>query len=218
MKWLWHGLLDLLLPIRCASCGREVHATALCPRCAPAPADVLERPPRTLTAWYAAIAHDGVGADWVRRFKYPKRGLAGLDPAAEAVAFSLMAALAPHVPGPRPELVIPVPLHPRRLRERGFNPAGLLARCAARAIRARCDPVRLARLRDTPSQTGLSRNARRRNVAGAFVARRESPARVWLIDDVVTTGSTLDAAAQALRTAGAREVVAVCLARRPLVG
>jgi predicted amidophosphoribosyltransferase len=76
----------------------------------------------------------------------------------------------------------------------------------------------LARLRDTPSQTGLSRNARRRNVAGAFVARRESPARVWLIDDVVTTGSTLDAAAKALHGAGAREVVAVCLARRPLVG
>jgi ComF family protein len=218
MKWLWHGLLDLLLPIRCASCGRDVLEGALCPRCAPAAADALGLPPKSLTAWHAAISHEGTGAEWVRRFKYPKRGLTGLDPAAEAVAFSLMARFAARLTGPRPELVVPIPLHPRRLRERGFNPAGLLARCAARAIGVRWDPVLLTRLRDTPSQTGLSRGARRRNVAGAFSARRTPPPRVWLIDDVVTTGSTLDAAARALRAAGAREVVALCLAQRPLVG
>lgn len=218
MTWLWRGLLDLLLPIRCASCGREVGEGALCRVCAPLPATLLGLPPKTLTAWHAAIVHDGAGADWVRRFKYPKRGLAGLDPAAEAVAFSLMATFATRVPGAPPELVIPIPLHPRRLRERGFNPAALLAKCAARAIRAHCDPVLLARLRDTPSQTGLSRSARRLNVTDAFAARRTPPARVWLVDDVVTTGSTLAAAARALRRAGAREVVGVCLAQRPLVG
>ncbi len=218
MRWLWHGLLDLLLPIRCASCGREVVTGALCAACAPLPAAELGPAPPALAAWHAAIVHDGRGAEWVRRFKYPRRGLGGLDPAAEAVASTLMAELAARVPGAAPTLVVPVPLHPRRLRERGFNPAALLARCAARAIGARHAPVLLARLRDTPSQTGLSRNARRRNVAGAFAARRAAPARVWLVDDVVTTGSTLGAAAQALRRAGAREVVAVCLAQRPLVG
>jgi ComF family protein len=218
MKSLWHGLLDLLLPIRCASCEREVLEGALCPRCAPSPSGALELSSPAVTAWHAAIEHGGSGAEWVRRFKYPQRGLAGLDPTAEAVAFSLMAGCASRVPEARPDLVVPIPLHPRRLRERGFNPAGLLAHCAARAIRAPCDPVLLTRLRDTPSQTGLSRSARRRNVAGAFATRRTPPPRLWLIDDVVTTGSTLDAAARALRGAGAREVVAVCLAQRPLVG
>jgi predicted amidophosphoribosyltransferase len=77
------------------------------------------------------------------------------------------------------------------------------------------EPRLLARLRDTPSQTGLSRRARRRNVRGAFRALGPAPARVWLVDDVVTTGATLWEAARVLRRAGAREVVALCAARTP---
>ncbi len=119
-------------------------------------------------------------------------------------------------PAPAPDLVVPVPLHPRRLRERGFNPATLLARALARERRVRLDPVALRRVRDTPSQTRLDRRARRRNVRGAFVARARVPPRVWLVDDVVTTGSTLGEAARALRRAGARSVVGVCAARTPL--
>ncbi|MEN8160365.1 MAG: phosphoribosyltransferase family protein [Myxococcota bacterium] len=221
MKSFWCALRDLMLPVCCASCGREIGdgaSRALCRSCEPSPATDLGPPPAAIAAWHAAIEHDGAGAEWVLRFKYPKRGLSGLDPAAEAVAFALMTALAERVPDARPDLVVPVPLHPRRLRERGFSPPALLARCAARAVGARTAPVLLARLRDTPSQTGLSRGARRRNVANAFAARRTAPARVWLVDDVVTTGSTLAAAARALREARAREVVAVCLAQRPLVG
>ena len=217
MKTLLRAALELLLPPVCAGCGRAARDGPLCAACALAPAGALGPPPRGLAAWHAALAHEGAGAEWVQRFKYPARGLAGLDPAAEAVAFGLMRRLARAVPGAAPDLVVPVPLHPRRLRERGFSPPGLLARACAEARRARCVPVLLARLRDTPSQTGLSRGARRRNVAGAFTARRAAPPRVWLVDDVVTTGSTLVEAARALHRAGAREVVGVCLAHRPLV-
>ena len=118
---------------------------------------------------------------------------------------------------------MPVPLHPRRLRERGFNPAALIAREFARETGARLAPRALLRLRDTPSQTGLGRAARRRNVEGAFACRpgvslgapgSSTPAgAIWLVDDVVTTRSTLDASARALRKAGAQQIAAVCLAR-----
>jgi ComF family protein len=217
MSW-WRAALELLLPPVCAACGRDAAELPFCPRCAPAPAGALPPPPVRLDAWHAAILHTGPGAEWVRRFKYPARGLAGLDPAAEAAAFGLLRRLAPRVPGAAPELVVPVPLHPRRLRERGFSPAALLARALAREVRAPFAPVLLARLRDTKSQTSLSRGERRRNVAGAFAALRPAPARVWLVDDVATTGSTLAEAAAALRRAGAREIVGVCLAWRPPVG
>ena len=72
-------------------------------------------------------------------------------------------------------------------------------------------------MRDTPSQTGLDRRARRANVRGAFrVRERRAPASVvWLVDDVVTTGSTLAECARTLRRAGAQRVVAICIARTP---
>jgi ComF family protein len=111
--------------------------------------------------------------------------------------------------------VIPVPLHPRRLRERGFNQAALLARGIARSWGVHVAARALQRVRDTPSQTGLGRRARRRNLAGAFQCRLASPLpdRVWLVDDVVTTGSTLEEAARVLRRGGARHIAGVCAAR-----
>jgi len=212
---MWREALELLFPPACAGCGRGVAVLPLCAACRPPPAGALPPPPAPLAGWRAAIAHDGAGADWVKRFKYPARGLAGLDLAAEAVALGLMRELAR---GAEPAPVVPVPLHPRRLRERGFSPAAQLARAAARERRAPFAPTLLVRLRDTQSQTTLARAARRRNVAGAFAARGPAPARVWLVDDVATTGSTLVEAARALERAGAREITALCLAWRPLLG
>lgn len=119
------------------------------------------------------------------------------------------------LPDPPPDLVVPVPLHPRRLRERGFNPAALLAQSLSRAWRVARDPVALRRLRDTPSQTLLDRRARKQNVRGAFLSRCKLPAHICLVDDVVTTGATLEAAARALRAGGATRITALCAARTP---
>jgi ComF family protein len=214
----WRAAFELLLPPVCAGCGRTVAELPLCAGCRLPAADALGPAPPPLSAWCAATLHEGAGAEWVRRFKYPARGIAGLDGSAEAVALALVRELAPRVPGAAPDLVVPVPLHPRRLRERGFSPAALLARTLAREARVPWAPTLLTRVRDTRSQTELSRAARRRNVAGAFASRTPTPARLWLVDDVATTGSTLAEAALALRRGGAREIVGVCLAWRPLLG
>jgi len=213
----WQGWLDLLAPPICAGCGATVNRdSALCERCTRAltTAGPVSPCPTRLDACLAAVDYSGAAEDWIRRFKYPRPGLAGLDPAALAVARSLARRAAARVPG-RPDLVVPVPLHPRRLRARGFNPACQLARDVAREACVPLAPTALVRLRDTPSQTGLDRPARARNVRHAFEARRPVPMRIWLVDDVVTTGATLSEAARALRRAGARHITAVCAARTP---
>ena len=145
-------------------------------------------------------------ADWSYRNVWPMILL--------HLCFILYMAAASGLPGAPPDLIAPIPLHRRRLRRRGFNPAGLLARRLARRLDLPFDPVALVRLRDTPSQTGLDARERRRNVAGAFrVERREPiPSRVWLVDDVVTTGATLAAAARELRDAGVGSVMGVAAA------
>lgn len=237
---LWRGFCDLLLPRRCAACTAALPGStddALCTACAdelPWLADgrcrlCQETPvataheicsacastPSPLRACIASAAYDGEALHWIQRFKYPGKGIAGLDPRPEAVVRAMARLAARRVPGPAPDLVVPIPLHPARLRQRGFNPAATLAREVAREARSRSAATALRRIRDTPSQTGLDRIERRRNAAGAFQSTRPLPPRVWIVDDVVTTGSTLAEAARTLRRAGAREVSAVCAARTP---
>jgi ComF family protein len=111
------------------------------------------------------------------------------------------------------DLAVPVPLHPNRLRSRGFNQAALLCRAALRGIL----PVRcglLFRVRDTPAQTELGPGERWSNVQGAFVASPKVKGRsVLLVDDVTTTGATACACAEALVGQGADEVHLLTLAR-----
>ena len=117
---------------------------------------------------------------------------------------------------PRPELIIPVPLHRARLRERGYNQALEIARPVARALGVPLDFRSLVRVRATAPQTGMTVKARRKNLRGAFEVRNEAAVRnlrVALVDDVMTTGSTVQAAAQSLRASGASAVYIWIIAR-----
>lgn len=117
---------------------------------------------------------------------------------------------------PRPDALLPIPLHPARLRERGYDQALELARPLARALQLPLQPGLLRRIRATPPQSRLNAARRRRNLQGAFVAVGGAlPRHVTLVDDVMTTGATLHAAATALRRAGVPRVDAWLCARVP---
>ena len=114
------------------------------------------------------------------------------------------------------DLLIPVPLHPRRLRERGFNQSLLLARHLSRRLGLLCEAEVLVKVKDTPSQTSLSPAERQRAVRGAFKVmkgERIREKRVLLVDDVFTTGATVNEASRVLLRAGAKEVLVITLAR-----
>jgi ComF family protein len=113
------------------------------------------------------------------------------------------------------DLVIPVPLHSSRQQERGFNQAGLLASVLAERARLPLNDAHLTRTRATPPQVGLGAEERKVNVQDAFTWRGNGleDLRVLLIDDVCTTGATLEACAVALQAGGAKSVWALTLAR-----
>ncbi len=118
---------------------------------------------------------------------------------------------------PAPDIIMPVPLHPRRLRERGFNQALELARPLARRSGIRLDTTSLLRSRDTRRQSDLSQAERRKNLVQAFrCGSGVAGLHVLLVDDVMTSGSTLHAAAQCLKKAGAERVSVWVAARATL--
>ncbi len=107
------------------------------------------------------------------------------------------------------EVVIPVPLHRSRERIRGYNQAELIAARLGRRV----EPRLLRRRKDTPSQTGLSRNERKRNLAGAFEVRGTAPEEVIVVDDIYTTGSTMNEIARTLKRAGTKRVEILTVGR-----
>ncbi|MEP9354004.1 ComF family protein [Xanthobacter sp. KR7-65] len=177
------------------------------PRVSP---EALDDPPAFDRA-RAAVCFEAVARDLVHKLKYADR----LDLAAPMAR--LMAQAGGDILASA-GVVVPVPLHPVRLWRRRFNQAALLGGHVARAAGRPHRPDLLLRRRRTSSQTALGKAERRANVAGAFEVSRSAALavegrRILLVDDVYTTGATLDACAQALRRAGAAGVDALTFAR-----
>ncbi len=116
---------------------------------------------------------------------------------------------------PLPELILPVPLHRERIHERGFNQALELARPIARQLALPLRPELAVRTVATAAQSSLEKRARKRNIRGVFSATEGLPAHIAILDDVVTTGSTVNELAKVLRRAGAERVVVWACARVP---
>ncbi len=226
------GVLSLLAPAECAACASGIEGGAFCAGCTiglgecdpeecaacPAPATKnglcrgCSRRLRPLDGAICAYEYAPPLSDALARLKYE-----GHDELAVPLAASFAAGLSGRHVWSSQSLILPIPLHPRRLSERGFDQAWLLAR-ALRATLPRpwpqAAPRLLRRTRHTRPQVGLGRRARERNLEGGFSASARISGRdVVLIDDVLTTGATLRAAAEALRSAGARSVFGLTLAR-----
>ena len=214
------------LPQACLLCGARVSGALLCPGCVrDLPALPVERCPQcalsaaggntcghclkhppafrfTLAAHAYAFPLDAL----VKHCKY-----AGALALTDGFAASLAQAAAAHA---RPDLLLPMPLHESRLAERGFNQAAEIARRLSDRIQVPWLPAAARRLRNTPPQAGLDLDARRRNLRGAFVCDADLSGRhVALVDDVMTSGASLDELARAALKAGAREVSAWVVAR-----
>jgi competence protein ComFC len=219
-------LIDLILPPRCGGC-RRVGAW-LCERCR-AQIRRLEEPLcrrcgvelpsasrtcgcrtrlRSLTRLRSAVAYEGPVEHAVHRFKYEGwRRLA--EPLAQLLAERLV------VEGVAARWVVAVPLHPARMRQRGFNQADLLSRELRRRLVLGAPPGVLVRTRETPPQVGHDRRRRLSNVRDAFAWQGDDlmGESILIVDDVATTGATLDACASALRAAGSGPVTGVSVAR-----
>lgn len=194
-------------PPLCPSCGRPFTAAPgedhLCEECI-----LLHSPFSIARAWGR---YEGVLLDAIHLFKYHGRISVG-----EALG-RMMAKVPPTSLAIRSySLVVPVPLHPKRLRERGFNQSLILARQIAKQHAIPLDFSALRRRSHTEAQVNLSGKERRANVRGAFAVTDRSKIkrhRILLVDDVYTTGSTVMECANVLMQNGAREVAVLTLAR-----
>jgi ComF family protein len=229
-------LLDLLFPPRCVHCGSagallcaacagQISAPPM-PRCERCDRSLLRTPGPRCPACVALLRESAgppleriiVAADYrgpvgsaIRALKYRGRRRLARPLAALLVGAMRRADL-------RVDLVLPMPLHRERSRERGYNQATLLARPLVRTLRAPLREGALLRVRATLPQTRLDRHQRRENVAGAFAlaagaAESLAGKRIALVDDVTTTGATLEAAAEALLAAHPAAIYGLAVAR-----
>jgi ComF family protein len=196
------GKMEWLGNSGCTTCGLPLAATEAdnCARC-------LAEPPG-LDRMRAAVAYDELPRSIALRLKYGRK---------VALARTMARYMAPLRDGAAGDaLILPVPLHRRRLWSRGFNQSGLIARELARSWGYEVDARVLRRTRPTQPLKGMSYSQRKKAVAGAFAVadkERVSGRNVIVIDDVLTSGSTAEACAKALRKAGAARIELICWAR-----
>ena len=203
-KRMWADVTFLDAPC-CEACGfpfeYAVQGGSLCARCS------VKRP--AFDRARAAMAYDDGSRALILSFKHGGR--------TEALAsFAAQMRRAGRNILPDADLLIPVPLHPTRLIKRRYNQAALLARGLAKITSADFEPDILFRTRRTDSQGGFNARARVKNVRGAFSVKHSDRIKgrnLVLIDDVLTTGATLEACARTLKKAGASRVDGICLAR-----
>ena len=197
----------------CAGCLADLpwHTQPQCPQCAlPTPGGercgaCLKHPP-AFGRTHAALAYAFPLDRMIPRLKY--HGQLAVAPALGECLTDTVASM------PRPDRLIAMPLHAQRIRERGFNHASEIARVVAQRLGVPLDTASCRRIRDTPPQMGLKHDARRRNVRGAFACSDDVRGqRIALVDDVMTTGTSLDELAKTLRQAGAASVETWVVAR-----
>jgi ComF family protein len=201
----WEGVCDPCredLPgrraARCPTCGNLSAAGKICGEC-------LAQPPR-FSRLSVAVSYRFPVDGAIQRLKY------GADLSTVA---PLAALLADHVDrNPRPDLMLAMPMAPQRLRERGFNQAQELARALSERLSLKLAPQLCRRARHTAPQAALPWAERRRNIRGAFECEADlSGAHVAVVDDVLTTGATLDELARVLLGRGATQVWGWVVAR-----
>lgn len=204
-QW-WERSLDLLFPPCCVHCGRV--GAELCTICQDDhifPLTVVPQTVADIDGFVAAAQHVGAVQSAIHALKYENL---------PRIAPTLAALLAPHIPTQWSiDIIIPVPLHYERFQERGYNQANLIAQALTPYVGVTASDDLLQRARATRSQVGLTAIERRENVVDAFTTQRTVPPTVLLIDDVCTTGSTLSAAANALRNAGANYIFAATVSQ-----
>jgi ComF family protein len=196
---------------QCHTCALPLPATGLtCGQC-------LKQPPafeRVAAPWTYSFPVDSL----ITRFKHSAKWPLGRL-LAELLAQFLQHRFDEDLD--RPDALIPVPLAPKRLRQRGFNQAVMLARWLSAGLDIPCDETLLVRTQDTSAQQDLNADARKKNLRHAFALAPEASAKgrhFALVDDVLTTGATAQALARLLMAAGATRVDVYCLARTPKPG
>lgn len=223
-------LLDILLPAHCVLCGLAGESSGLCQPCQEDLPTLLHGcrqcalPGVTAAPWLcgrclcqapcwdlavAALTYEYPVDHLVRKFKFQRRRDCG-QVLAEQLAQAVLASA-----NPVPDLLIPVPLHYRRLFSRGFNQAEFIARHVGRRLGCRVHPSLLQRIRPTAAQSGLPGRQRRSNVRGAFRCKPLDGLHVALVDDVLTTGTTAGECAATIKAAGAAMVSVWVTARVP---
>src|SRR2546426_4205084 len=198
----WQAL-ERIAPPWCRRCGQPLSIEGLCGEC--------RRRRRPFAYARAAVRYGPIAREALHAFKFGgRRALAA--PLADLLAGLGLRAL----PGAAPDLLVPVPLHPRRERERGYNQSALLAKRLGRGWGVPVATDALGRALATAPQTDLDAAARRKNVRGAFTVRRPELVvgrHVLLVDDILTTGATVGECARCLTSAGAAAVGVLTVAR-----